>query len=329
MTLFFSLLLLLAQAPTGADDAVVLGDRLLRSGDPGAAAAAYEDAARLAAADGQASADLELRLGTAYLRAEQLGPAVLHLERARRLRPADSLTEATLLGAREAVGVRRALPPSPLVQTALALARPVGTGALFALGWTLFLAGLAAAGWRIWMRDERWAPWDRRVLTTALPLGVLLIAAALVASAERDAARAVVQRPAALGAVPGDASGLEVPAGRVVWVERVRRRVAGRPPPQRRHRLASRHPAGRDLRDEVRENGEMEGETQDGIALRPSSPLRPFILASSRLARGTPAPVPVACGLWNRSSTTARPTRARRAGSRSSAAACSRARPRS
>ena len=210
------LLLLLVQNPTGTDDAVALGDRLLRAGDAAAAAASYEEAYARGAAQGVESAALSLRLGRAYLQANRLGPAVLYLERAARLQPDDSLVTATLDEARLAVGLRPEVPPAPLTQTALALARPVGAGALFGIGWLGLLIGLALVGWRVWARDGRWAPWDVRMLAVALPLGSALVLAALLASAEVDASRGVVQQEAALGRAPGDASGAQVAAGRVV-----------------------------------------------------------------------------------------------------------------
>ena len=213
MTALLALVLLLAQAPPGAADAVALGDRFLRAGDPAAAAASYEEARTLGAAGGLMSGALDLRLGRAYLAADRLGPAVLYLERARRLRPGDSLAAASLDEARLAVGLRPELPPAPLTQTALALARPTGPTGLFAIGWLLLLVGLAVVAWRVWTRSERMAPWDVRLGAVALPAGVLCIALALLASAERDARRAVVQRPV------NGAGGTALPPGRVVRLE--------------------------------------------------------------------------------------------------------------
>ena len=93
------------------------------------------------------------------------------------------------------------------------LARNLGPAAygrcslfVLVLGLLLWLSALALLGWRLWRGDtlpETQKTAIRRGLVVVLPLAVLLLATAALASAERQAPRAVVLDPIPLAATRG------------------------------------------------------------------------------------------------------------------------------
>lgn len=194
------LLALLQPAPDGgpaeADRLLALGNRLLTTGDPDGAAAAYDGA--LAA--GWTSGALDYNAGTAHLTAGRLGPAVLHLERARRLLPGDAAVAHNLRLAHQAAGEPNGGGLARLVHglglcSALVLAAALGTAA----------AGL-------------WGSPQRRRLAVGLAVLAALVGG-VAAAAWRDAApRGVVLAESALFAAPSPAAeaGPALGPGRVV-----------------------------------------------------------------------------------------------------------------
>lgn len=197
-----------------ADTLYALGNRLYAEGDFRGAAAAYEGAVET----GWTSPDLELALGAAYFEAGETGRAVLHFERARRLAPRDPDIQHNLRLARERVNTE----PSPLPPADAAarwLSSTIGTGALVALLFVLYLAVLGLVGFRVW-RDSS-DPWLRRTLLVLVPLALFVTVAAVGAARYDAQPRAViVANGADVYADPSSASAATatVPEGAVLPV---------------------------------------------------------------------------------------------------------------
>ncbi|MEL7169240.1 MAG: hypothetical protein AAGN64_07815 [Bacteroidota bacterium] len=206
--LLLALLLLqvLPVAPLDTDQAdrlFALAGTLYDEGDYAAAAATYTSLLDA----GVASGALHHNLGQAHLAAGDLGRAVLHLATAERLLPGDRAVAVHLAEARVLVDAEQTtVLADPLGGTAARIADVVTLGALLVLGLLLWFGALAVLGWRLWRGDalpETQKTAIRRGLVVVLPLAVLLLAAAALASAERQAPRAVVLDPVPLAATPG------------------------------------------------------------------------------------------------------------------------------
>ncbi|MEL6771226.1 MAG: hypothetical protein AAFP18_09205 [Bacteroidota bacterium] len=186
-----------------ADRLFELAGTLYDEGDCAAAAATYTSLLDA----GVASGALHHNLGQAHLAAGDLGRAVLHLARAEQLLPHDRAVAVHLAEARALVDAEQTtVLADPLGGTAARIADAVALGALLVLGLLLWLSALALLGWRLWRGDtlpETQKTAIRRGLVVVLPLAVLLLATAALASAERQAPRAVVLDPIPLAATLG------------------------------------------------------------------------------------------------------------------------------
>lgn len=178
------------------------GNAAYERGDFAAAAAAYERAGSLGAAD----ARLEYNLGDALFRQNRLGEAILRYERARKLDPTDPDIEQNLAFARSRTIDKAAEPQTDPVTRALWRIHSVYSpraGAWIALG--LWAAGFLALALALFAAGA--ARLSLRIAGGAAFALLLLFSPSLAYKLHRheSVARVVVLRPAAdLRSGPGD-----------------------------------------------------------------------------------------------------------------------------